>query len=382
MGKDLSKLHTAVMTFHMANNYGAMLQAYALQKTIETMGADCEILDYRLQCIYKRDGIYRWKEMIQDSGFLKGNARYVWRHLNGRYRNLTPLQKKFDRFMRNDLKLSKKTYFQKDKLSKTGYDAVIFGSDQIWNPSRTGGFAPEYLGDYFDEKKTALIAYAASCGMDHLPEGYEDQFLERLKKFTGISVREKSLAKNLREECGIPAEAVLDPVLLADPSIWEPLARQAEIRINEPYLLIYTFDAGDDIYKVALRTAKERNLKPVALCYKKNPHLEGIEQILTAGPKDFLALMKNADFVCTTSFHGLAFSILLEKNFYCMAHPEVGQRERDLIDLSGLHDRFLEHFEDLKDITDCDYREAGKRIADHRAQSYQFLKTALEASVR
>jgi hypothetical protein len=124
--------------------------------------------------------------------------------------------------------------------------------------------------------------------------------------------------------------------------------------------------------------AKERNLKPVAICYKYNNELEGIEQILDAGPKDFLDLIMHADFVCTTSFHGLAFSIAFEKNFYCMAHPDFGQRERDLIDLMGLKDRFLEQYEDLEKVTDCDYSEARQKLNDCRKQSLTFLEKSLK----
>lgn len=311
MENKLNNLRIAIMTFHMAHNYGAMLQAYALQKMIEEMGPDCEILDYRLRHIFKRDGIYRWSEYIRESGFFKGNARFFWRHLKGRYRNISQTQIKFDNFMRNDLKLSSRTFYHPENLSSTDYDAVVFGSDQIWNPSRTGGFAPEYLGAYFDPAETALIAYAASNGMNHIPEEYKDSFIQYLHHFTGVGIREKSLTDYLNESCGVQAQNVLDPVLLADPGIWQPLADQGEIRISEPYLLIYSFDAGDGIYKAALRVAQEQHLKPVSISYKKSSVPDGIEQIMNAGPKDFLGLFMNADFICTTSFHGLAFSILL-----------------------------------------------------------------------
>ena len=268
----------AVMTFHMASNYGAMLQAYALQKTIDNMeGVECEILDYRQHFIYKRDGIYRFNELILDSGALKGSARFIWRHLEGRYRNITSAQKKFDDFLRNDQECSQKVYFKKEKLKKTSYDVVVFGSDQIWNPNLIGGFSPEYLGGGFDTTKTALIAYAASCGNSQLPEEYQEQYIDYLRRFSAISVREKSFANTLNEDWDIPAQTTLDPVLLANPAIWEPLIKQAEIHVNEPYLLIYSFDAGDEIYKVALKVAQVKHLKPIAICYKKqniSPEIE------------------------------------------------------------------------------------------------------------
>ena len=380
MRKEHSEFRVATMTFHMAKNYGAMLQAYALQKSIESIGASCEVLDYRLPYIYDREGIPTYAEFVREAGFLRGNARYLIRHFNGWYRTLPAARRKFDRFMREDLKLSERAIFDKAELRKTKYDAVVFGSDQIWSPFHTGGFAPEYLGEYFDPDQTALISYAASCGKDHLDPDYRDAFLERLRRFSAVSVRKKSLAQYLNEECGISAQAVLDPVLLADPAIWEPLAEQGEIRIKEPYLLIYSFGAGDDIYKLAKKVAEERHLKPVAICYQKNPALKGIEQIDYAGPKDFLYLLKHADFVCTTSFHGLAFSMLFEKNYYCIGHPRFSQRERDLSDSMGLMDRYVEDWTAMRNSTDCDFTDAREKLACAREESRRFLENALRAA--
>lgn len=380
MRKEHSEFRVATMTFHMAKNYGAMLQAYALQKSIESIGASCEVLDYRLPYIYDREGIPTYAEFVREAGFLRGNARYLIRHFNGWYRTLPAARRKFDRFMREDLKLSERAIFDKAELRKTKYDAVVFGSDQIWSPFHTGGFAPEYLGEYFDPDQTALISYAASCGKDHLDPDYRDAFLERLRRFSAVSVREKSLAQYLNEECGISTQAVLDPVLLADPAIWEPLAEQGELRIEEPYLLVYSFGAGDDIYRLAKKVAEERHLKPVAICYQKNPALKGIEQIDFAGPKDFLYLLKHADFVCTTSFHGLAFSMLFEKNYYCMWHPRFSQRERDLSDSMGLMDRYVEDWTAMRNSTDCDFTDAREKLACAREESRRFLENALRAA--
>lgn len=377
MDNSISDLRVAIMTFFMANNYGAMLQAFALQKTIENMGANCEILDYRFPYIYRRDGVYRWNELMHDSGVFKGTARYVWRHLNGWYHSVPIARKKNDSFMREELRRSKMTYYRKEALRKATYDAIVFGSDQIWSTDHTGGFASEYLGDFCDGQKTSLIAYAASCGRDCLNPEYQEAFLARLRLFSDIGVREKSLACYLREECDLPAKAVLDPVLLADPELWEDLARQGEIQIDEPYLLIYSFNAGEDIYKLALRVAKERGLKPVAICYKRQNLPDGIEQILTCGPKDFLYLLKNADFVCTTSFHGLAFSLLWEKNYYCMGFPVYFRRERDLSESAGMLDRYIEDLNELEYITDCDYTDARNKLALLQKESSLFMENAL-----
>ena len=377
MDKDTVEVHIGILTFHMANNFGAMLQAYALQKTLLEMGTHCEILDYRLEYINKWSAVYTWKEHIADVGFFHGSGRFLWRHINGWYHRIPLSRKKFNSFMHNELALSPKMYLRREQLVGVKYDAIVYGSDQIWNPECTGGYAPEYLGACINDKDISLISYAASCGEGHLPPKYEQDIISRLHLFSDLSVREPSLACFLHDSFEIDAQFVLDPVMLVDISIWEQLAIKSDFYIDKPYLLLYCFDAEKDIYDVALKIAKERGLKPVAICYKDNPYLYGFEKIDTCGPIDFVYLIMHASFICTTSFHGLAFSIIFEKSFYCMAHPKYGQRERDLIDLTGLQNRLIRHYEELAEIEDCDYTNVRNIISQYRKQSTLFLETAI-----
>lgn len=369
----------ATMTFHMAHNYGAMLQAFALEKAISGLGYNCEVLDYRLPYIDNWSGVHTRKEFCTECGFIKGNLKYFYRLLKGYYRQIdkNSSRAKFNSFMRNDIKLSKKVYFDKNKLCTADYDAVVFGSDQIWNSKLTNGTAPEYFGKYFDNKKTKLIAYAASCGTDSFEPEIKELYQPLLKRFYSVAVREKGLADYITDEYGIEAQTVLDPVFLPEKAIWNDMAKSVCLPVEKPYLLIYAFETNDDIYAIARKIAEEKRLRLVTVSYQKREELKDMLQLTDCGPKDFVALIKNADFVCTTSFHGMAFSIIFEKSFYCMGHPLYSKRNSDLLELLGMRDRMFFAKEEIKELSDCDYSNAKEILKKNRQKSLDFLNCQL-----
>lgn len=366
------------LTFHMAHNHGAMLQAYALERAINRLGQPCEVIDYRFRYIDNWSGTRTWHEQIQQRGLLKGTAVHLLWWKKGVYKNMSPSRMKFDSFMRKDLNLSKKTYFTPDDLRKSRYQTVVFGSDQIWNEQLTGGFAPEYMGKGFKETGCRLIAYAASCGTSGFEASHKDSIYPLLKHFYAIGVRERSLAEFLRTEYGLKTETVVDPVFLLQASDWSNMADEAEIHIDEPYLVLYAFQTGNEIYDLARRIAKERNLKLVAICYKKREGMEDILQLTDCGPKDMVHLIRDAEFVCTTSFHGTAFSVIFEKNFYCIGHPLYSQRNFDLLETVGMGDRMVASDAEVSVVTDCIYTEARVKLQREIEKSKEFLTASIK----
>ncbi len=369
-------LKIATMTFHMAHNYGAMLQAYALVKAINDLGYDCEVLDYRFPYIDQWEGVHTRNEITKKEGRLKGNLKYIYRHIKGYYRNISRKRIKFDCFMRNEMRLSKKVYFDRNELVNVRYDAVIFGSDQIWNPDLTNGFAVEYFGKYAGDAKR--IAYGASCGTDSFKEEWRETIEPLLKSFTAIGVRESGLAQYIESHYGLAAETVLDPVFLLDKQRWDSIAEKAEIDISEPYLLVYAFQTSNDIYDLARKIAKERKLNLISITYQKMDNQNDIVQLIDCGPLDFVSLIKNAEYVCTTSFHGMAFSIIYEKNFYCIGHPKYSSRNKDLLELIGLQDRLLSSYDESMRLSDCNYKNARLVLSEMIKSSKEFILSNLE----
>ncbi len=365
------------MTFHIAHNFGAMLQAYALVTKINGLGFNCEILDYRFAYIDRWSGIRNRSDLSKEYGFLLGNLRFVKRYLKGEYRSIKPMRKKFDNFMRKDILLSSEVYFTADELAYADYDVIVFGSDQIWNTDLTNGIAFEYLGKHFDNSITRLISYAASCGKDSLKPEWKNDFLPLLQRFQSLGIREKAFADFLCDEYGLPAQTVLDPVFLLEKAEWEQMVSNINVSDNGPYLLVYAFQTEDDIYHLARKIATERGLKLVVISYKKEDKLNDMLQLTDAGPKDFVALIHNADFICTSSFHGMAFAILFEKNFYCMGHPLYSQRNIDLLNMIGMRDRLFTKETEIKKIDDCNYTHAREKLIALKKHSLKFLKEAI-----
>lgn len=368
------KKKIATMTFHMAHNYGAMLQAYALANTINELGFQCEIIDYRFPYIDAWSGILTRRELVQRYGFAKGNAKFCKRVLKGYYKKIEPAHKRFNSFMRNKMPLSRTVYFNKEMLNSVVYDYIVFGSDQIWNPEIMGGFSPEYVGAFItDTSKTKLVSYAASSGKNCIDENYQEAFLDLLRRFYRISVREQSLQLFLKNKCRIDAEVVLDPVFLLSPEKWNALAQESEIRVEGPYVLVYAFEVGKGAFDSARRIAQQHDLRIISISYKYDASLTDIDQILNCGPIEFVWLFEHASYVCTSSFHGMAFSILFNKSFYCFGHPHYSQRNRDLLAVLGLQQRFLTDTETVENIAECDFSEANIRLQTMRDKSLDFL---------
>ncbi len=371
-------LRVATLTFHIAHNYGAMLQAYALEKTLNGLGYDCEVLDYRFPYIDQWSGIRTWNDLVQQYGFLRGSYQYYRWICVRYYQHQGTMQRRFNRFMRKRIRLSRKVYFDADMLSKADYDVIVIGSDQVWNPKLTNGLAEEYFGARFDTSNMRLVSYAASCGKAEFDAENVDRIESLLRRFHNLSVRERGLAEFIQNTYHIPVEPVMDPVFLPSPDVWVRLSAKVQPPIDEPFLLIYAFDAGEEIFTLAKKVASERKLKIVYLTYKKDNRLDDILQLTDCGPEEFVALIRKASFVCTTSFHGEAFSILLEKNFYCIAHPQYGQRNIDLLREVGLLDRLITPSDIPREITDCDYSTVSSKVEQLRQHSLDVLSRMLD----
>lgn len=376
--KRKSRKTIATMTFHLAHNYGAMLQAYALATAVNNLGYRCEVLDYRFPYIDKWSGILTWKDLIQKNNPFLGTAKWFNRILHGFYKNQTPAQRKFNSFMRQQMPLSFTTYFTADQIRKSRFDVVIFGSDQIWNSKLTNGVALEYFGACLDTNKTRLVAYAASCGKSALPEDEKEQLLPLLQRFSAIGIREDEFTRFLRCDYGLEAQTVIDPVLLLTKEEWDRLLRRTPPVVKEPYLLVYAFDVGEDIYNLARRIAAQRGLRLVSVGYSRNEALSDMLQLTDCGPMEFLRLVRNADFVCTSSFHGEAFSIIFQRNFYCVGHPEYSLRNISLLREMRLTDRLVQSENDVVEIIDCCFDEVNALLEEQRTKAKQFLYNAIE----
>lgn len=367
-------MKVGTLTFHMAYNYGAMLQAYALCKKLNEMGYDAEIIDYRLEYVdqwRRKEGFNSLKKRF---GIIGGGLRVCKRMLIGYYKK-DKLWKRFEEFMNNTMKRSSNIIRDPQELKNTSYDAYICGSDQIWNSDLTGGFCDEYYL-CFAQKDKKRIAYAASCGKGYIKADEKDKVGEYLKDFDVLGIREKEFSEYISKEYALPAVNVLDPAFLLNKEQWSRIA--AKVKHNN-YLLIYAFDEGEELYETALNVAKEKGYKVIAIVYKHRDDLpKEIIQLDDCGPKEFVGLIKNAEFVCTSSFHGTAFSLIFNKDFYCFPHRKFGARTDSILEIAGILDRNVYKEDGVRNWSGIDYVVVNKRLDEEIRKSEEFLRNALK----
>ncbi|MCC8136460.1 MAG: polysaccharide pyruvyl transferase family protein [Clostridiales bacterium] len=319
------KKKAGMLTFHFANNFGAALQTYALQYTLGTLpDLDVEIIDYRHWFIRFTDFARFFPIDKNPKGILSGLKTFP-----GRVRRI----RKFQEFYENYYKLSERCGTSRKLKKLPPYDYYICGSDQIWNDTVTLGFSPVYFLQFAPEE-AAKISYAPSFGSDISDEKKLDRIAEFLKGFQAISVREKAkMNETLAQKLGREPEILVDPTFLPEREHWEKLAGDEPI-IKQKYILVYMMQNNEKLYQYA-RQAKELLGFPVVAIsrygYKANGIIDKV--IVDAGPVEFLNLIRHAEFVCTNSFHGLAFSIIFEKKFFEFPSDRFSSRSSNLLHL-------------------------------------------------
>ena len=224
MSDDNNKKRIGILTFHTAINYGAVLQAYALQKYLNEQGYDCEVIDYQCKKINDNYKILKIKSKNLKKiiiSFLKAPLLFLQR-------------KKFKKFVINNIRLSNQKYYPYNITSSNKYyDCFITGSDQVWNLSLTNNDMSYFL-DFATKKR---ISYAASNGTEEISEKDFKKVSNYLQKFSAISVREKGLQNSLMNKISISIIKVLDPVFLLDVESWNNLL--PNFNCKEKYILAY-----------------------------------------------------------------------------------------------------------------------------------------------
>ena len=370
-------MKAGIITFHNVINYGAALQALALQETLQKKGADVQIINYTPEDVfdmYKPFSAKRFRRACKNSWklALKDVASNV-----KNYRVLKKKRTAFANFGKKYFHYSgeacKEPEMLKDKLPD--YDVCFTGSDQVWNPNLTKGFDPAYFLD-FGKDSMVRASYAASIGKDGFPEEEQKEIAGYLQNMDMISVREKTAANALSPLTDKPVEVALDPTLLLSKKDWEEL-----LSVNKGkggYILAYALHFSAQLNAFAEKLSKENNL-PVIHFSRKKLFSGGEERRPCADPREFVELFANADFVVTNSFHGTAFSVNFSKNFVTFIGGHRSSRITDLLGTLGIPERAVSRYsEELLNLGDIDYASVQEKLAAERSRSLEYIKTVLE----
>lgn len=348
-----------ILTFQNTNNYGAVLQTYALQRFMRTeMSGDAdeiEVIDYFNDAVTRRET----PESISSIRGVKQAIKFV---LNKRAE-----VKKSDavrRFCERYISYSKEEYYEAADPQFEDYAAIIAGSDQIWNLNLTGGDT-KYMLDGYPGKG---YSYAASIGREGIMTAESIGAIKRLRM---VSVREIAAQKEL-QELGIQTELVCDPTLLIKKDEWYSLL--PERQIQRRYILLYQMTSSEFLFKFAQKLAKEKN----AILVNANPISMQIFKsrcIRDASPLEWLSLIRSAECVVTNSFHGLAFSINFKKEFYTEIRDNEAKnssRISSLLDILGLTDRNINSGDFKGGFIDYDLIEP--KLESYRRVSTDYIK--------
>ena len=321
---------TGILTFHRADNYGAVLQAYATIKILNTRGFDAEIIDYRfpeMEKIYRLFKVSAHNTIIHNFKIILHDFGRILR----KYR--------FFMFRKNRLILSKKYTLQNIRYSNNCYDVFVTGSDQVWNDACSLK-EPVYCLTFVDNKKKKF-SYAASYGRDKISESRKQYYQNVLEDFTAISVREATGVEITEELIGSIPYLIPDPTLMLDKDEWNKIAK---IPRKKGYILIYMLNARQDVLDFAVQLANKTGYEIINITDENRKTIDA-RYIHNVGPEEFLGLINNAEYVITNSFHGLMFTIIYRKSMYVdipKGKDTTYSRMTNILNALGIQDRYIE----------------------------------------
>lgn len=356
-----------ILTFHRVYNYGATLQAVALRLKLEEAGHQVSYIDYFPE--YHRR-TYRVFEVKSLKG--KGlKAKIYGLYVKCRNRRGKKARKKaYDPFIQEHIV----------PYCKAGagehYDVIVYGSDQIWRKGSGNGkgawFNPVYFGDNeYDAERH--VSYAASMGTVDVDDS-ERAFLRRtLGKFGAVGVREKGLFDILKPLNLPHLHFTIDPTMLLKAEEWDAVLGTRRL-IAEPYLLYYRL--RDSFSDEDVRSfSKKKGCREVRVCSFDRAS----DSSCHPDPAEFVSLIKYADYVLTSSFHGLAFSLLYRKEVFVSISSNT-QRLQGLLKMLGMEERFIPYGSPIPDGSpQIDYDEVHGRLEAFRRDSSDFLADAVES---
>lgn len=363
------------------NNYGSILQAYALQKELNSYsGIEYEIINQYGKKIISIDNLI---DKLRTFGLFKTFQRIFWKFA------VPPLKKRSDklqRFVDEKLILSEKQYNESTIVQTNQlYDGFICGSDQIWNPMLTPMDSMYWLTFAADSK--IKIAYAPSIGVEKLSENEKIILRKNLSRFEAISCREIDGSNLINDVIGTKFCAnVVDPTLLVEKYVWDDLCTSR--KIVEPYVFVYLLRGTKKQRKDVEKFARENKLKIVTMPFLETEHtvfydfMFGHVKLWYVSPEEFVSTIKYADCVITDSFHSTVFSCIYHVPFIIFPKEGNSQMSRilNLLNLLGIESRIVENYTSLVEMNlkKIDWNKSDRRIYEERNKSRNYLTRALK----
>ena len=353
-----------ILTFPNSISYGAVLQMCALHHAVETLGHRPEVINYQNPYMKEQKHIGR-------KSYLKHHVGVLLHHRL--YHNFRRFEKK------QMVRYPSAMITDAAKLAELNarYDAVICGSDQVWNPNITGNDLSYFL-DFCDES-TNRVAYAPSFGLSEFSDEFANAIHGDLEKFHALSVREAPGQALVSKLTGKHVSLVCDPTFLLSADDWTAMEK-AYPAANGEYIVYYTIRSSASLWNRCKAFAKEKGLKIVVvggnLLQQWKEKDEQIQYAVDISPEQWLYLIHHARYVFTNSFHGTAFSINYRKDFYVEFSSLTNSRLEEITQKLGVTGQIVGDAPLTGDAVD--YRVADQVLAQMRNESLEYLANALK----
>lgn len=386
-----------IVTYVKCDNYGAELQAFALQWKLNSLGYDAEVINLEKRNIdmkrnpdvilgaikqrFKQEGVFAIVSIVRK--FLETKKRITD---EDKYKAINENKHKlFENFFENKVRHSEK-YYSLDEISNATdlkYDVYIAGSDQIWNYIHTDRLDVYFLM-FANKFKAKKISYAASVSIYDIPKKWRAAYKTYFENIDVLSVRELHGAELVSKYSNKKAEVVLDPTFLLTKEDWVREVAN-DCGIEGDYLLIYTLSGSPHIRKMAHDIARRLNLKVVNIKsgYSDEPD-DGTINVYEIGPAEWVGLWSKAKYVVTDSFHGTAFSINFNIPFTTLVNPNsmMNSRVLSILKIMNLESRIV--YDNLKgDLKPNDialyFTETNRILKQWKEKSLNFLLHALNS---
>ena len=356
----MSRMKTGILTLSSAQNYGAVLQSHSLCKFLNDNYSDTEIINFTPKFILGRYPLV----CINTSSLMRFIKSLIISIL------LYPIKKKkynrFNSFRKKFSKYGEKKYVV--HLTDDDYDQYIVGSDQVFNLELTRYDEEFFLPRILDKDRKAT--YAASLGVSKLTEKQTMMLKKGLDDFANLSFRESTgcnLVNSILPEKKV--ERMIDPVFLNSKEYWESIS--AGRQYEKKYILIYSFVDFEKAYSIAKKIKGNFDILLISNSIKKRK--PDVINVRGVGPREFLSLIKHAEFVVTDSFHGTAFSVIFNKDFYTIPYKGTESRFYDLLDLLDMRGRIIDSQDMMQNLVQIDYTSVNEKIKEQQQKAVNYF---------
>lgn len=365
-------MKVGILTFHNSYNCGSMLEAYAIYKYLKNKNLQTEIINFS----------NRGQKELYTIKSKNDSLKHILKNiiLSPHYKKLEFNNNKYEEFKNKNLKLSEQ-YDKSDNINEKDYDVVVAGSDQVWNITIKDADDAYFLNWV---KKAKKVAYAPSFGARKIANYTKEveKYIEYLKDFDALSVREKNGQKWIKEMINKEVPVLIDPTLLLNSSEYDNILDNQYETPNTKYIFFYCPQFNTEICKFVKKISKKYRL-PVIVWSTKSYYLKGIYRYgfklpEYESPAVYLKLIKNAELIITTSFHGSIFSTIYKKKFFVIKNGEMygdDDRVKTLLDSIKMNNRLIEYkFDDKYDyLKEIDYSTYDENLIKLKEKAEKYI---------